>query len=356
MSVDKKYKVLIADDESIFREAMKCSFSWNEYDCFVCGEAQNGEDALEQIGRLCPDIILVDINMPFINGLLFIEKAREIMPDLIFVIISGYSEFNYAKEAIRLGVTAYLLKPIDENELAAVLKQAVKLLEERSQDRAEKESLRAAVSEQYLSSQRKNEILIAGQRRKLSKIIELLETIYTYDLDGRNNPECRLLVSVDLMKLLGELLEQETSRKYSSEKIFNPFITLLYRLEMNSIPDYIIELYRNQLIFLYKKSMSVSIQKAIAYIHDHFQEPELSVDCIAETVYLNYYHLCSQFKKETGMTVNYYLMNIRMFQSVIYLVSGKSIETTAIEVGIPDVKYFSKCFKKVFGVSPRVLR
>lgn len=356
MSIEKKYRVLIADDECIFREAMKSSFSWKEYDCFVCGEAQNGEDALEQIGRLRPDIILVDINMPFINGLLFIEKAREIMPDLIFVIISGYSEFDYAKEAIRLGVTAYLLKPIDENELAVVLKQVVKHLEERSQDRAERESLRAAVSEQYLSPKRRNEILIAGQRRKLSKIVELLETIYTYDLHGRNDPECRVLVSVDLIKLLKELLEQETSRKYSSEKIFNPFLTLLYHLDIVGIPSYIIELYRNQLIFLYKESMSVSIQKAIECIHDRFQEQELSVDRIAEAVYLNYYYLCSQFKKETGITVNYYLMNIRMFQSVIYLVSGKSIETTAIEVGIPDVKYFSKCFKKVFGVSPRVLR
>lgn len=110
-------RVLIADDESMQREILKIAIPWKENGFSICGEARNGAQALELCLSLKPDIILVDVNMPLLDGLGLIEKMREAGCACRAIIISGYDEFVYARRAITLGVDDYLLKPIDEVEL-----------------------------------------------------------------------------------------------------------------------------------------------------------------------------------------------------------------------------------------------
>lgn len=110
------YKVLIVEDEDIIRKGLMFMVNWQEAGCVVVGEAVNGGDGLEKIRENRPDIVIVDINMPVLDGLGMLEKSiQEYGYDAI--IVSGYSEFAYARRAITLGVTEYLLKPVNFNEL-----------------------------------------------------------------------------------------------------------------------------------------------------------------------------------------------------------------------------------------------
>lgn len=117
------YKVLIVEDEEMIRKGLHYTYNWTGADCVVVGEAKNGKDGLMKIDELEPDIVLVDINMPVMNGLTMLEKSKD---KYIYsaIIISGYDEFDYAKSAIKLGVSEYLLKPVEEVQLFEALDRA----------------------------------------------------------------------------------------------------------------------------------------------------------------------------------------------------------------------------------------
>ena len=115
------YRVLIADDESIIREGIKCLFDWEALGYTIAGEAANGEAAYQQLLALQPDVVLLDIRMPGMLGLDVIREARTQGFTGKVIILSGYSDFKYAQEAIRYGVQYYLTKPIDEDELEEIL-------------------------------------------------------------------------------------------------------------------------------------------------------------------------------------------------------------------------------------------
>lgn len=110
-------KVLIIDDETIVRTGLKSIIDWSAYGFDICGEADNGEDGLQKIMELNPDLVLLDIKMPGMYGIDVASRARKDGFKGKIIILSGYSDFEYAHEAIKSGVDAYLLKPIDEDEL-----------------------------------------------------------------------------------------------------------------------------------------------------------------------------------------------------------------------------------------------
>ncbi|WP_310603015.1 response regulator transcription factor [Anaerosporobacter sp.] len=111
------YKVVIIDDEQTVREGIRTLLSWEEMGFTIVEEASDGEDGLAVVLKRQPDMVLVDVRMPAMTGLELIEAAREAGYKGHFLILTGYSDFEYAKSAISLGVRGYLLKPIDEDEL-----------------------------------------------------------------------------------------------------------------------------------------------------------------------------------------------------------------------------------------------
>lgn len=116
------HKVLIVEDEDIMRKGLMFMPRWQEVDCIVVGEAINGVDGLEKIQQHHPDIVIVDINMPVMDGLEMLERSiKEYGYDAI--IVSGYGEFEYARKGISLGVTEYLLKPIDYSKLYEAIRK-----------------------------------------------------------------------------------------------------------------------------------------------------------------------------------------------------------------------------------------
>lgn len=116
-------KVILADDEAIIRNGMKKAIPWDELELEFVGTAADGREALQLAIEMKPDIIITDIDMPHLNGLEFIKELRKQHEDNYIIIVSGYDEFEYAKQCIKLGVVDYVLKPIDLDALIDLLKR-----------------------------------------------------------------------------------------------------------------------------------------------------------------------------------------------------------------------------------------
>ena len=117
----KRLGVLLVDDEIMIREGFKRLFDWETHGCEVVGEAVDGMEALAKIDALVPDIVIMDINIPIMNGLKVIELARMKHPDMAFVVVSGYDDFSYCREALRQKITDYILKPVNYEEFGACI-------------------------------------------------------------------------------------------------------------------------------------------------------------------------------------------------------------------------------------------
>lgn len=126
--------VLIADDEAEVLKGLKRIVNWEALGFSICGEAQNGTDALERILILRPDLVLLDIRMPRMTGLEIIQTAKEHGYTGHWIILSGYSEFSYAQTAVSLGVDGYLLKPVDEDELADTVRKVHNRIQEEREN------------------------------------------------------------------------------------------------------------------------------------------------------------------------------------------------------------------------------
>ena len=124
------YRIILVDDEEEVRKSIIRKIDWEAVGFTVVGDAENGEDALEKIESLEPDVVLTDIRMPYMDGLTLAEKIRQKYPSMKIVIFSGYDDFEYAKRAIKLNVTEYILKPVNVEELTAILKRIQANLDE----------------------------------------------------------------------------------------------------------------------------------------------------------------------------------------------------------------------------------
>lgn len=120
-----KVKVLLADDEPFITKGLQMLIDWEAEGCEIAAICENGAEALKVIESKEIDLAIVDIRMPEMNGLDLIKTAKEKYPDLSFVILSGYNDFEYAQKALRLGVTDYLLKPVKVSQLYEIVRNAV---------------------------------------------------------------------------------------------------------------------------------------------------------------------------------------------------------------------------------------
>lgn len=128
-------KVFLVEDEMVIRRGIKNSIDWEKEGYIFCGEASDGELAYPMIIKEKPDILITDIRMPFMDGLELCKLVKEELPNIKILILSGYDEFDYAKEAIRLGVTEYLLKPISSGKLLEALNGVSESIRREKEDK-----------------------------------------------------------------------------------------------------------------------------------------------------------------------------------------------------------------------------
>ena len=140
--IQQVYKVLIADDEYWTREKLRQMIHWQDYALEFLEPAIDGEDALAKIESERPDILITDINMPFISGTELIKIVREKYPEIISFVISGYDDFEYVREALTDGAVNYLLKPVSKIDLVNALSKSLEIISQRQKHQSEQQDTR----------------------------------------------------------------------------------------------------------------------------------------------------------------------------------------------------------------------
>jgi YesN/AraC family two-component response regulator len=146
------YKVFLVEDEIVAREGIRDSVDWASAGYQFCGEAPDGEIALPMIQERRPETVITDIKMPFMDGLQLCRVLRETLPETKIIILSGHDEFKYAQEAIQVGVTEYLLKPIVPQDLLAALRKVAQQIEQERQASAHLQALQAQMADMIAHS------------------------------------------------------------------------------------------------------------------------------------------------------------------------------------------------------------
>lgn len=165
-------KVFLVEDEFIIREGIKNKISWEQEGLLFAGEASDGELAYPLIKKERPDILITDIRMPFMDGLELSRLVKQELPDIKIIILSGYGEFDYAKKAINIGVTDYLLKPITSAELLNVIRKVAEVIEQERTQSQLLERYQKEMQENTEREQQKLLSLILGGSISTSEAIE----------------------------------------------------------------------------------------------------------------------------------------------------------------------------------------
>ena len=157
-------KVFLVEDEIVMRNGIKNNIPWEKEGLEFAGEASDGELAYPLIRKVQPDILITDIRMPFMDGLELSELVKKEFPRIKIIILSGYNEFDYAKQAIHIGVTDYLLKPITAAKLLEAVKKVADVIEKEREDARLMDKYRLEMAENtVLERQRLLRDLVTGR-------------------------------------------------------------------------------------------------------------------------------------------------------------------------------------------------
>ena len=170
-------KVFLVEDEFVVREGIKNKVDWNAHGYEFCGEASDGELAFPMIQKSKPDIVITDIKMPFMDGLTLSKLIKKEMPWIEIIILTGHEEFEYAKEAIKIGIAQYLLKPISGNELLKEVDALAVKIEEKRKEREIKDKYMMEMEENFLKEiMELFQYLVTGSK-SLPELLEIADKL-----------------------------------------------------------------------------------------------------------------------------------------------------------------------------------
>lgn len=184
-------KVIIVDDEFRFRRHLHSAIDWNAYGFEICAEARNGIEALREAETIRPDVALVDINMPFMDGLQLSEKLKEQHPEISIIFITGYSDFEYARKAVKVGAVDYLLKPFNEEELLMVLHKVRASIQKR------KEEKNAIVRDTSHQRERLLNLIISNECNATEA--EIIKQLHTFGIEIKSQYFTVSSIEIDAM-------------------------------------------------------------------------------------------------------------------------------------------------------------
>lgn len=413
------YQMLVVDDEYYIRLGIINAIDWSSINVEIIGEAADGASALKLARETRPDLILLDICMPILNGLELMEQFQKEQLNCDIIVLSGYDEFEYAQQCIKYGVHDYLLKPIDKQKLKdTVAKTCLARRNRRSLQNYQN------LIHQEQSSLRNQFLLdvLLGNLNSIEKIKEKIDTLHIPLMDGFFVTLC---LQLDDYNLLKEQLTPEDYNKFiahtqtllethfslgknylgiytrmapdewgillsfpdsPSEELcnvhfhscvdqfltdFKAFTPRSISISISPFTDLMTELpmlYQNarrlnrkfipgQNSVIWPDNTSSQIQRSeiqgiLNYVYNHYTEA-ITVQQVADALYISPSYLMHLFKKHTGKTFNTFLIEYRMEKAKELLQKpGTQIQSVAHDVGYSDVKYFNKLFKKYTSLTP----
>lgn len=396
--MEKIWKVLIADDEPIIRDGIRESVDWQQLNLQVVAEAEDGEEALELAVEHAIHILLVDLNMPIMNGITLIGKIRERFPACKIIIITGHDEFTYAQSAIRLGVDDYILKPINPKQLTVVLKKITGEL--LSSHKNEEHLLIASKQIEKNFSLLRERFCLEWIEGDLSEgeIVEQLAFLHMpvkapsmigmirWSGSSKGNEmlseKDRQLYLFAIENIVEEILEA-----YSFVKFRDPMGMLILLVWDDRTEEIAAQIDRLVLTYLkisvvshfnanvggllgvsgayqaaktevYKETrLSPFVRSAKEMISDKFSDPGLTLEGVAQELKVSAVYLSRIFKQESGVSFVGLLTHTRMKRAIHLLTTtNMTMSEIAERVGYESQHYFSTAFKKVIGVPPNQYR
>lgn len=382
--------ILIADDETIILNGMKYAIdNHSDLEMHVIATAKDGFDAYDKAISLHPEIIITDINMPKCDGLDFISNLKKVenyYPEII--ILTGYDEFEYAKTAIDLGISSFILKPVNMEDLINALEKAAKRYLENQNIQSLLSNYHSNLAHRmnfflidlFLGKINQNADIEKGfaeyqiKQQKFFYIIniktnlsdELLLSYYdctqNFYFCIMNSSERCILVFEDAPDIIA-ISENLTKfynniEKYTSTEIKigvsnfyseNTCFSTAYYESLESA-----EQSKEPVSFYFQKQNRYSneVQYAINIIERDYQN-NIFINDIAKNLHISTSYLMHKFKQETGASFVNYLTQFRMNKAMELLKKGNlKIYEIAHNVGYSDTKYFNKLFKKATGKSP----
>jgi two-component system response regulator YesN len=397
------WKLLIADDEPKIRRGLSKVLPWEELGIELVGEAENGLQALELAEERKPDILFVDICMPFVDGLEFIERLRLTLERCIVIVISGHDEFRYAQQAVKLHVFEYMLKPVVKSKLESVVRKAIGELEQ-ARDQEQKlvwmdQQLKTnsiAIRDAFLLKWLEG-ILAAEEIHSQTAFLQLgwegaigmiaFKVIHNVESGKAMRVWDRDLLEFALKNITEDLLAAGGTGRHVvlndkkghiivlgrvdhyaewlrlGQKIQDKMEALLEKtiIVEQKAADFIEDipkLYRTLLKELSSKgSLSPIVILTKKFIDRNYGMPTLTLGDVAEGVQVSPTYLSKQLKRELGLSFIDYLTEVRI-RKAIQLMSDPLFKVYEIaeKVGYSSQHYFSSAFKKVTGTSPMVYK
>ena len=377
-------KILFVDDDAITRKTASTKINWSGLGYQFLTPADNGLDALDIIRKELPDIIICDIRMPGMDGIQMAEIAKNYSPDLEFIFLSGYQEFEYAKQALQLNAVDYLTKPFDTAQLTAVVKRAEERITVRRKEQAITSEKYPLIQRKYLSqllasnfSHADGEvfkafdfniaggcgIVIFAELKSGSSETALLHSLASdiCDFLTRRHPGCFFIPmenqEIFIIYTHEDITCDDIFLDYIEDlkkeiTLFNNHSTFNVLFYPGTIMHSLNDLYDSYQNALSKKnSDTYQILASIKlYIEEQYYDPGLSLGHIAYKFNISKCYLTRLFKDRYGVNLYDYVINVRMEKAseLLHNTSLKSYEI-AEKVGYTNSAYFSISFKKYYG-------
>ena len=359
-------KVFLVEDETIIRQGIKNNIDWRSNGFELVGEAGDGEYAYPMILKSQPDILLTDVKMPFMDGLELSRLVKKALPRTKIIVISGYNEFDYAKEAIKIGISDYLLKPVTSASLMDALKKVSdQIFEEQENSRLLE---RYFINyEKYMAFPDKSDYSCVDRKLirnflKTGNIEECGIFIDEYfEAVGEGNYMSLLLrqyMTMDIFYCVLEFIKSLNAQELNTK----PELTDLKRVtkaieKADTTMEYLKELFTFALTVRDKNSgdrYGLLIREAQEYIAENYGNSDFSLNMIAGYIGVSPSYFSSIFKQGTGQSFIEYLTKVRIDRAC-ELLRCTTLRTSEIgeQVGYNDPHYFSTAFKKIMGQSPK---
>ncbi len=366
-------RVMVVDDEPLVRETISHIIS-SEFDSvYLVDSTGSGAKAVDLALEKRPDIIIMDIRLDDQDGLKAVEDIKEFMPGCVIVVISAYDSFKYVRQALRLGVADYILKPLNKQDIINIIDNACLKVEtegshtfSRRQDKEEADDLRAIPSEYSgdIPLDKERELLQYinlknyGQARdKLKEICEKISSDFSRE---EVKDYCREILIVIIRQILFSTSIE--TREFTSRFKREEMIAALRNADTGEIAQEILQEHFRQLLnYLERWDKETAdaddiMHKARQYIEENY-DSQLNLEEVAGEVGLSSSYFSRSFKKKFGISFTDYLKQLRLDRARRLLrSSGKNISEIAVEVGYNDSNYFSKVFKKEESLAPTEYR
>lgn len=358
------YTVLIADDEKMPRTVLREHICWDELNVSEIILASDGQEALEMARTHSPDIIISDMKMPRMNGLELAAAVREFLPKCQFIFLSGYSDKEYLKGAIKLKAASYVEKPIDLDEVTDALRSVINELSQQGSDDPAFLFFRGNSSDATPLNTQKYKCEKATLRQlddyirqnKQEDAVALLHRMYgeIQCCEGTSPDYLRHLYRQIIFTFL------HSAESQNVQSITGQTDQLLYtEANQPTLMQLWDSIYRTaDLYFAALHSLDADIVSRVErYLEKYYHESTLTVQGVADNLNFTYTYLCSAYKKACGKTVNQRLTEIRIQHAKELLSSSnQKLYEIAHAVGYADGKYFVKLFTRETGLSPKQYR